>query len=197
MVAEIGSNYVVSAQALTVFGPTYRNWIRDNGGSTEAALGFLLECKKGNSNKLDDGPLITNPEKFKNIYNMYLQQVKDKSYLEDLGLVKKWVGNAITNYINQPANEQIIDKAALHGKLAVALDTNYYGGEQLSTFIIKVICRTLFDEESGESIKTFLLESDELLKQNPTMSGTHAVYLATIKMLAAWAREQMSISFVK
>jgi hypothetical protein len=187
-----------AVNSIAVFGPVYRKWIEEKEGSPEAALGFLLATNKGYASLLNGQELFDNPTRFEESYNNQLLAIKNRQLMEDPGIVKDHVHNAVTSYINSPDSNLTEERHVLHSRLAKVIEeSHYYGGDNLSTFVIKVICRTIFEERQGKDIKCFLLNADQILKMNPEMDAKQAVYLAVIKFLAAWVKDQLIISKVQ
>ncbi len=175
-----------NSSVLNVYGATYRNWLQTKGGSPEAALGYL--AKNGNIfNYAKDLDLRTNPHKYLEEYERRLNQAKTLNTLEDVKLTRTITRDYLATYISQLED---VDHITLQNKLSENLQREYYGANQTTMFVTKVVCRTLI---IGDEVKNLLLEIDNVLEsmENPDMDK--AVYLAIIRLTARWLASNFKI----
>lgn len=170
-----------------VIGPTYRTWIKDEGGSVEALLGYFLNNKASVSSN-STNTLKENAEIYVKTYEEKLRQIKNINILSDITRVKHLVRSSVGQYIKNLPDD--INKAPLFDRLNAAYDREYYGGDYLEPYIIKVICRTL----NNRDLKNFLLEATYLFKADEHMTVDDAIYLATIKLICKWIGSQMLVT---
>lgn len=183
-------NILTLSPTLYVYNDAYRTWITKQGGSPEAAMGFLAMVNSDKNFSITiDSELINNPAKFKAIYDQKLQVVKSSSMLAEGGLVRRIITDELTTYIIDNIDE-VPDKTLYHGRLRTALEREYYGQNETSSYVIKVVCATLTD---GDDVKNFLLSIDGILKEGETDLNT-AVFLATVQLIAKWIVMQYKIT---
>lgn len=172
---------------LSVYGRSYRDWIQNGNGSTEAALGYLAQ--HGNVySPFNDSDLREHPEKYAQIYQGNIQRLKAINVLEDFTTVRETVARVMTDSINAMTE---VDKGQLHRKLAEALSHEYHGANNLHHYVIKVVCRTL---TNGSDIKDLLLNIDSILVEDQAIEMGSAVNLAIIRLVAKWIASQFIVS---
>jgi hypothetical protein len=174
-----------SSKTCYVFSETYKKWLQEEGGSIEALLGFASVTTNSvtfyNSSELRD-----NVEKYTLVYEKKRAVLENVNLLEDVTDVKNCVMDEVASYIGSLEN---VDKTMLYAKLKEFTDHDYYGGDHLMEFVIKVICR-VFD---WHDIKVFLLEAENLFKSDDNITIERAVYLATVKLIGHWTGQQMQV----
>jgi len=174
----------LARNCLMVYGPNYREWIQNKGGSPEAALGFL--STHGNTSAIDrDLDLRNNPEKYSDIYTMKINQLKAKETLEDITLVRRVTRDYMATLI---MGMEGVDKAAMQLRLTAALEHEYHGAKYLVQYVIKVVSRTLTE---GSDVKDILLEIDNILHEMKEPDLDYALYIACIRLIARWLKSQI------
>lgn len=171
---------------LTVYGVNYRQWIQSQGGSPEAALGYLAE--RGNRfNVSDDTSLRTNAPYYYTVYTDRIAHAKSKSILTDILIVRSFTGDYLADVISKMTD---VDRPALQLKLKEALAHEYHGAVTVNNYVIKVVSRSLTE---GSDVKDILLEVDSVLAESAEPNMAYAVYIASIRLIARWIKSQISI----
>lgn len=175
-----------SSNVLYVQGSNYRDWIRNKGGSPEAALGYL--SVKGNQFTISDElDLRNNPEKYFDIYQNKVTHLKSLDILEDIALVRDYTGQYLSKAIREMED---VDRAELQRKLIEALKHEYHGAATLHNYVVKVVSRTLTE---SSDVKDILLEVDSILTTADDQDINIAGYIASIRMIARWIASQIIV----
>ena len=179
----------VVGNCLTVFGTTYRDWIQNKGGSPQAALGYLAEF--GNRYSLANEMKLRNePASFMEIYENRMRHARSKAILNDIDLVRRVTANYMVDVVSKMTE---VNRPALQARLSDALQHEYHGAATVRNYVIKVVCRTLTD---GNDTKDILLEIDSILASSESPDLKHAVYIATIRLVARWIASQIKVEAV-
>lgn len=178
-----------------VYGPTYRDWIKEKGGSPEALMGLRasgVDLKSVGANQ----KLTENVEKYKSLYVERLEHAKHLAIMNDLALVKRVTNNYMTDAINAMED---INYPDFHKRLALAMQHEYHSEQDLPGFLIKVVARTLFpapteDLERGRSdVKDLLIEVHGIVNGKEGIDYDTAVYLAVIRLIGKYLRRQIQV----
>lgn len=171
-----------------VYGQNYLPWIKEQGGSPEALLGY----KNANS----DVSLYTmnhaikqDPKKWADGYNRAYAHASSMGKVEQVRVIKMTTRRVIRDHIAKLEN---VDQNSLFLKLEKALTHDYYGEKDNYRYVISVICKTL---TMGNTVKQLLLLVDDMLQnQSPGENNmTKAIYLAIKEVLAIWLADQVKV----
>lgn len=177
----------LSNAVIPVLGKNYRDWIKTNGGSPEAMLGYYID---GGFKKviMNNANLVQDPQYYVDIYNRHLTYIKSLTTLNDRNLVKQTITDYMQDLIRKMPEDT--DKVALQNRLNKALEEEYFGNDSLHKFVIKVVCAVLTE---GDSVCKLLLNIDSILADMETPDMTYAIYIGTIKLIAGWLATQTTV----
>lgn len=176
----------IDEMTLPVYAVNYQRWIKEKGGSPEAALGFL--AKYGSVSSYSSGKeLEGNPKQFFDEYQTRLSHAQTIANIEDVLLVKKCVRDYLSGIIVQSDYD---NKPILQQRLNQALEREYHGGKSVKEFVIKAVARTLTD---GPAVKDLMLEIDNVLEGQDKPDMDYAVYLGCVRLIARWLGSQIQV----
>ncbi len=174
-----------------VIGKCYRDWLKGNNpnqskGSVEALLGYHAYYMDTRSS-LDQNALKNNPEHWVREYVIRSTQIKSLASINENRMVTDTVREFIAGDIHTGEHD---NKPELHTNLENALKSITYDGKNLHPYVISVLCDTYVKDSD---VKTFLFMVDRVLNDSDKPDMTHAIYIASVKLVCKWLASQVKV----
>lgn len=188
---------IVEKDKIYVYGSTYKNWVAHEGGSVEALLGYVSD--KG-LNTLSESDIRTNPSEYIEYYERKLKSLNIQKQINDANLVKKMTHSIMEEHLNLNYSDSKAEHVMYHERLALAMDHDYHGPNDLIPFLIKVVARTLFPskfsakhEINSSDVKDLLLHQYALTAHAENPDFEEALKVAIIRLISAKISNEISL----